>query len=99
MVHLVRLGQHGADKVTTPIEEPLANQAHWPGQDLAMVVAHDGTGGRNTPSHWFCVVKVPGAWWMVDTGARGAITRENPFETQMGSRRRFGFTIDMLISK
>ena len=97
MVHLVRLGQYGGVKVTTPILEPLPDDPNWAGKEVRMVVAHQGTGQLNSPSHWFSFFRVRGVWWRVDTGGAGTIRRQNPFQTQMGTRSRVGFTVNFVL--
>ena len=97
MVHLVRVGHYGAAKVTRPVAEPLANDPNWAGKEVRMVVAHQGTGLLNSPSHWFSFLRVRGVWWRVDTGGAGSIRRQNPFLTQMGTRSRVGFTINFVL--
>ena len=99
-VQLVRIGGGSdiANKVSTAIARPLANDPCWPGKELVMVVAHSGTGAANTASHYFSFIVRQGVWWKVDTGT-GRITREDPFVTQMGARDRIGFTINLLVFK
>ena len=97
MVQLVRAGHYGAAKVTTSIAEPQPNDQNWAGKEVRMVVAHQGTGLLNSPSHWFSFFRVRGQWWRVDTGGRGTLRRQNPFQTQMGPRSRVGFTINFLV--
>ena len=52
LVELVRVGA-GANKVTTAVAAPQPNDPNWPNKQLVMVVAHEGSGAINTPSHWF----------------------------------------------
>ena len=88
MVHLVRLGQHGGVKVTTPVAEPQPNDPNWAGKEVRMVAVHQGTGQLNSPSHWFSFFCVRGVWWRVVTAGAGSIRRQNPFQAQMGTRSR-----------
>ena len=97
LVQLVRSGGGGgANKVTTAIADPGAEDQYWPGKEVVMVVAHSGTGASNTASHYFSFFRRQGVWWKVDT-ATGRITREAPFVTQMGARDRIEFTINLLV--
>ena len=98
LVELVRVGA-GANKVTTAVAAPQPNDPNWPNKQLVMVVAHEGSGAINTPSHWFSFFLVNGQWWKVDTAGRGSITRQDPFVSQMGARDRIGFTITFLVFK
>ena len=100
LVQLVRVGggNNAANKVTTALARPQANDPNWPGKELVMVVAHSGTGALNSPSHYFSFFLRQGVWWRVDTGT-GRITREDPFVAQMGARDRGGFTINLLVFK
>ena len=98
LVELVRVGG-GANKVTTAVDEPQPNDPNWPNMELVMVVAHEGSGAINTPSHWFSFFLVNRQWFKVDTAGRGSITLQDPFVTQMGARDRIGFTITFLVFK
>ena len=103
LVQLVRSGSGGggnnlANKVTTAIADPGAEDQYWPGKELVMVVAHSGTGAINTASHYFSFFQRQGVWWKVNT-TTGRITQENPFVTKMGARDRIGFTINFLVFK
>ena len=98
LVELVRVGA-GANKVTTAVAAPQPNDPNWPNKQLVMVVAHEGSGAINTPSHWFSFFLVNGQWWKVDTAGRGSITRQDPFVSQMGARDRIGFTITFIVFK
>ena len=100
IVQLVRSGggNNIANKVTTAIADPGADDQYWPGKEVVMVVAHSGTGASDTASHYFSFFRRQGVWWKVDT-ATGRITREDPFVTQMGARDRLGFSINLLVFK
>jgi len=99
LVQLVRTGGGNmTNKVTTAITRTQANDPSWPRKGLVMVVAHSGTGDRNTASHYFSFILRQGVWWRVDTGT-GTITQEDPFVSQMGARDRMGFTINLLVFK
>ena len=98
LVHLVRTGGGNdlAHKVATPVAEPQPNEPSWPDKELVMVVAHQSVLGRSGGGHFISFFRVQGIWWRVDTQARDVV-RENPFQGQMASNRRDGYTINFLV--
>jgi hypothetical protein len=84
------------DVIGTPLQEPIDNDARWPGMRCTGAVVHETY--RQTPSgpsiggHWIVYLRYGNDWSELDSSQHNQIPRNNPFREQTRNK-----TINILL--